>query len=55
MAEQICPNSNCRHSRRSHASDGCIEWLDPISAGRRCPCKRKYMDGGWVMGTAREG
>lgn len=53
MAEQICPN--CRHSRRAHASDKCIEWLKPASEGKLCPCTRKWTDGGWIMGEAKEG
>lgn len=53
MAEQICPS--CRHSRRSHSSNGCTEWLEPIAKGKECSCRRKYMDGGWVQGTPKVG
>jgi hypothetical protein len=53
VAEAICPK--CRHARRAHSKDGCIEWLEPISSGKECSCKRKYTDGGWVHGNPKVG
>jgi hypothetical protein len=42
-------------ARRAHSKDGCIEWLEPISSGKECSCKRKYTDGGWVQGNPKVG
>jgi len=35
----------CKHPRRGHSRNGCLEWINP-NTGQECPCKVKYTDAG---------
>lgn len=42
--EQKCTNQNCKHPRRSHSREGCMDYDFTKSPPKECKCTVKYMD-----------
>lgn len=50
--ELICTNRACRHPRRVHSREGCLEYTSYMPP-KECSCTIKYMDKGkFVMGDS---